>query len=143
MDVAITDLRAHLSDWLERASQGTQVVITDRGLPVARLLSLWTTTTIERLTAPGFIGRASHSLRHRPGQRPAGTEPRPHAPAAAAGVWPVAPATAPWAPRRLCGPWPALGTDAAAGPSTRRRPGLEPRCQPHARVRVRRAGPCR
>jgi len=40
MDVAITDLRAHLSDWLERAREGTEVIITDRGLPVARLLGL-------------------------------------------------------------------------------------------------------
>jgi prevent-host-death family protein len=57
MDVAITDLRAHLSDWLERARDGTEIIITDRGLPVARLLGLETTSTIERLTSEGVIGR--------------------------------------------------------------------------------------
>jgi len=63
MDVAITDLRAHLSDWLERAREGTEVIITDRGLPVARLTGLNTTTTIERLTAEGVIARPRRSLR--------------------------------------------------------------------------------
>ena len=63
MDVAISDLRAHLSDWLERARQGTEVVITDRGLPVARLLGLSTTATIDRLTAEGVIGRPERAAR--------------------------------------------------------------------------------
>ena len=63
MDVAISDLRAHLSDWLERARQGAEVVITDRGLPVARLLGLSTTATIERLTAEGVIGRPEQATR--------------------------------------------------------------------------------
>lgn len=57
MDVAITDLRAHLSIWLERAREGTEIIITDRGLPVARLLGLDTTSAIERLTNEGVIGR--------------------------------------------------------------------------------------
>lgn len=63
MDVAISDLRMHLSEWLERAREGTEVVITDRGLPVARLLGLGTTATIERLTAEGVIGRPQQSQR--------------------------------------------------------------------------------
>jgi prevent-host-death family protein len=64
MDVAITDLRAHLSEWLERAREGDDVVITDRGVPVARLSGLATTATLERLTAEGVISRpGSH---HRP-----------------------------------------------------------------------------
>jgi len=57
MDVAVTDLRAHLSEWLERAREGSEVVITDRGVPVARLLGLSTTATLERLAADGIIGR--------------------------------------------------------------------------------------
>jgi prevent-host-death family protein len=63
MDVAVSDLRAHLSDWLERARQGAEVVITDRGLPVARLLGLDTTSAIERLTAEGVIARPRQSVR--------------------------------------------------------------------------------
>jgi prevent-host-death family protein len=57
MDVAVTDLRAHLSEWLERAREGNEVIITDRGVPVARLLGLSTTATLERLAAEGIIGR--------------------------------------------------------------------------------------
>jgi len=63
MDVAVSDLRAHLSDWLERARQGTEVIVTDRGLPVARLLGLDTTTAIERLTAEGVIARPRQPVR--------------------------------------------------------------------------------
>lgn len=59
MDVAVTDLRAHLSEWLDRARAGDEVVITDRGVPVARLLGLDTTANLERLTAEGVIGRPS------------------------------------------------------------------------------------
>jgi len=63
MDVAVSDLRAHLSDWLERARQGAEVIITDRGLPVARLLGLDTTPAIERLTAEGVIARPQEAAR--------------------------------------------------------------------------------
>ncbi len=63
MDVAISDLRAHLSDWLEQARQGAEVIITDRGVPIARLLGLGTAATIERLTAEGVIGRPERGRR--------------------------------------------------------------------------------
>ena len=57
MDVAVSEFRAHLSDYLDRAREGVDVVITDRGVPIARLLGLTTTTTLERLTADGVIAR--------------------------------------------------------------------------------------
>ena len=77
MDVAITDLRAHLSDWLERARAGAELIITDRGLPVARLLGLETTTTIERLTADGVIGRPDLAQRPVASGRPRPRSRRP------------------------------------------------------------------
>jgi prevent-host-death family protein len=64
MDVAVTDLRAHLREWLDRVRAGGEVVITDRGAPVARLLGLATTATLERLTAEEVIGRPAPA-RHR------------------------------------------------------------------------------
>jgi prevent-host-death family protein len=76
MDVAVTELRAHLSKWLERARAGNEVVITDRGVPVARLLGLTTTATLERLAAEGVIGQAA-------GRRPVASgraRPRPRRP---------------------------------------------------------------
>ena len=79
MDVAVSDLRAHLSDWLERARQGVEVVITDRGLPVARLIGLVTTSAIERLTAEGVIARPRQSVRPVASGR---ARPRPRRPVA-------------------------------------------------------------
>lgn len=75
MDVAVSDLRAHLSEWLERVRGGEEVVITDRGVPVARILGLTTTTTLEHLAQQGVIagppsrGRPSATGRRRPRSR--------------------------------------------------------------------------
>jgi prevent-host-death family protein len=73
MDVPITELRAHLSQWLDRARQGDEVVITDHGVPVARLLGLTTAATLDRLAAEGVIGRPAAARRPQASGRP-----RPH-----------------------------------------------------------------
>lgn len=74
MDVAVTELRAHLSRWLKQVRDGEEVVVTDRGVPVARLLGVDTASTIESLTARGVIARPVR------GDRPAATgEQRPRA----------------------------------------------------------------
>jgi prevent-host-death family protein len=65
MDVAVSELRAHLSEWLERAREGEEVVVTDRGVPVARLLGMSATATLERLMAAGLIGRPERVQRPR------------------------------------------------------------------------------
>jgi prevent-host-death family protein len=57
MDVAVSELRAHLSEYLDRVREGAEVVITDRGMPIARLLGVTATTILERLTADGVIAR--------------------------------------------------------------------------------------
>lgn len=70
MDVAISDLRAHLSHWLERAQRGEDVVVTDRGVPVARIVGLDATTALARLAEDGVIARASAPARPQvPGRR--------------------------------------------------------------------------
>ena len=53
--VGIRELRANLSRWLERARKGEEVVITDRGRPVARLTSPTGETTLDRLIAEGLV----------------------------------------------------------------------------------------
>ncbi len=63
MDVAITDLRANLSEWLARVGEGTEVVVTDRGVPVARLMGVDSTATLVRLTEEGAIGRPKSAWR--------------------------------------------------------------------------------
>jgi prevent-host-death family protein len=57
MDVAVTELRAHLSDWIARAREGDEIVVTDRGMPVARLLGVDATANLVRLTEEGTIAR--------------------------------------------------------------------------------------
>jgi prevent-host-death family protein len=72
MDVAVTALRAHLGQWIDAARDGTDVVITDRGTPVARIIGLESTSVIDSLTEAGVISRPTNSTRpvagggHRP-----------------------------------------------------------------------------
>lgn len=77
MDVAVTDFRAHLSEWLERARAGGEVIITDRGVPVARLLGLTTTGTLARLTAKGVIAPPASARRPAASGRPRPRSRRP------------------------------------------------------------------
>ena len=77
VDVAITELRTHLSLWLDRVQHGEEVVVTDRGVPVARLLGMTATGTLERLTAEGVIGRPATATRPTASGRP---RPRPRRP---------------------------------------------------------------
>jgi prevent-host-death family protein len=74
MDVAVSELRAHLSEWLERARNGREIVVTDRGVPVARILGLTSASALERLTEQGIISRPTDP------ERPMATgRRRPHA----------------------------------------------------------------
>jgi prevent-host-death family protein len=57
MDVAVSDLRAHLSDWLDRVRAGDDVVITERGMPVARLVGVDWEPVLERLVREGKVSR--------------------------------------------------------------------------------------
>lgn len=63
MDVPVTVLRAQLGDWVDRARAGEEIVVTDRGVPVARLVGLRTATTIEELTEQGLISRPARAER--------------------------------------------------------------------------------
>jgi prevent-host-death family protein len=77
VDVAVTELRAHLGRWIDAARDGNDVVITDRGIPVARIVALDSTPTIDRLTADGTISRPTDSTRPVAGDRPRPTPKRP------------------------------------------------------------------
>ena len=57
MDVAVSALRAELAQWIERAQSGEEVVITDRGTPVARLVGIDSAPLLEQLTSAGVLGR--------------------------------------------------------------------------------------
>jgi len=77
MDVAVSELRAHLSAWLERVRAGQEIVVTDRGVPVARILGLTTASTLERLTEQGVIARPVCQKRPVATDRPRARSRRP------------------------------------------------------------------
>lgn len=77
MDVAVTELRAHLARWIDAARDGDDIVITDRGTPVARLVGIDWAPAIERLTAHGVISRPTSSARPVAGNRRRPTPKRP------------------------------------------------------------------
>jgi len=63
MDVTVSNLRAHLSEWVGRARSGEEILVTDRGVPVARLLGVDAAPLLERLTAEGVNGRVDGTSR--------------------------------------------------------------------------------
>ena len=63
MDVSVSTLRAQLGDWVDRARAGEEIVVTDRGVPVARMVGLEAATTIERLTTEGLISKPASATR--------------------------------------------------------------------------------
>jgi prevent-host-death family protein len=70
MDVGIRELKAKLSEHVQRASDGETIVVTDRGRPVARLVPYDTSSAVERGIEQGWIEPArrtglGHAERHR------------------------------------------------------------------------------
>ncbi|HYN30796.1 MAG TPA: type II toxin-antitoxin system prevent-host-death family antitoxin [Dermatophilaceae bacterium] len=63
MEVAVSALRADLAHWLERVRSGEEVVVTDRGTPVARLTAVDTAPLLEELTGRGVLGRPVRPVR--------------------------------------------------------------------------------
>jgi prevent-host-death family protein len=58
MDVAITEFRAALRTYVERARRGEDVVLTERGVPVARLVGIDAAPLLEQLERDGVISPA-------------------------------------------------------------------------------------
>lgn len=63
MDVAVSVLRSELSSWIQRVRDGEEVVITDRGIPVARLSGISTTSLLERLVQQGVLSKPAGAFR--------------------------------------------------------------------------------
>ena len=55
MDVGVRELKAHLSDFLDRAAEGELIRVTDRGVPKAILGPLPGRLRIEQGIAEGWI----------------------------------------------------------------------------------------
>jgi prevent-host-death family protein len=70
MEVSVTELRANLRDWLARSRAGEDVVVTDRGKPVARIVGIDSMDLIERLTREGVLSPPESPRRRRATGRP-------------------------------------------------------------------------
>ncbi|MBN0041633.1 type II toxin-antitoxin system prevent-host-death family antitoxin [Cellulosimicrobium cellulans] len=55
MEVPVSALRAELKSWIERAREGEEVVITERGIPVARLTGVATADLVTELVRDGVL----------------------------------------------------------------------------------------
>ncbi|MCK0117042.1 type II toxin-antitoxin system prevent-host-death family antitoxin [Isoptericola sp. S6320L] len=67
MEVSVSALRAELKSWIERARDGEDVVITDRGVPVARLTGVGSADLVSELVRDGLLtpaqaGRPTHAV---------------------------------------------------------------------------------
>ena len=63
MDVAVSELRASLKSYVERARKGERIVVTDRGVPVARLGPAEEESLLDRLEREGVLTRATATKR--------------------------------------------------------------------------------
>ena len=61
MEVGIRELRADLSRWLKRVENGEEILVTDRGRPIARITSANGRSKLDDLIARGLV---------RPAKRP-------------------------------------------------------------------------
>jgi prevent-host-death family protein len=55
MQVGVRELKAGLSGFLDRVASGEEIVVTDRGKPVARLTQYSTSSAVDRGIEEGWI----------------------------------------------------------------------------------------
>ena len=72
-EAGIRELRNHLSKYLDRVRTGEELVVTDRGTAIARILPIDEMRPYDRLVQEGLIEPATSKTRRRP-QRPARTK---------------------------------------------------------------------
>ncbi len=59
MEVAVSALRAELKTWIEAARAGEDVIITERGVPVARLTGIGAADLVQSLVRDGLLTPAA------------------------------------------------------------------------------------
>jgi prevent-host-death family protein len=69
MEVPVTEFRAQLRDWVDRARVGEEITITDHGIPVARLIGVAAAPVLERLVNDGVISPPARTQRPQAGDR--------------------------------------------------------------------------
>lgn len=63
MEVGVRELRDQLRRWLDAVERGDEVIITERGRPIARLIGVSSAPVLERLIAEGVVTPAKQSRR--------------------------------------------------------------------------------
>lgn len=68
-EAGIRELRNHLSKYLDRVRDGEELVVTDRGTAIARLVPIGQPRAYDRLVDEGLIEPSAAAGRTRPEQR--------------------------------------------------------------------------
>ena len=63
VEVGVRELRNNLSQYLERVQSGEEVLVTDRGRAIARVLPLGAPRTLDQLIAQGLVTPARQTKR--------------------------------------------------------------------------------
>lgn len=74
MEAGVRELRDHLSRYLSFVRDGQEVIVTDHGKAVARLVSLDQPRPIDRLISEGLISPPAHEKRQRTAPEPSSSE---------------------------------------------------------------------
>ena len=65
-EVGVRELRDHLSRYLEHVQSGEELVVTDRGRAIARVVPVGGERTIDKLIRLGLVTPAERRTRRRP-----------------------------------------------------------------------------
>ena len=63
LEVGVRELRNHLSRYLDRVRDGDEVVVTDRGRAIARVVPIGAERVLDRLIAEGIVTAARQPKR--------------------------------------------------------------------------------
>jgi prevent-host-death family protein len=63
MEVGVRELRDHLSRYLDRVRDGEEVIVTDRGRAIARVVPVGGERVLDRLIAEGIVTPARQPKR--------------------------------------------------------------------------------
>jgi prevent-host-death family protein len=69
VEVGIRELRGRLSDYLTRVRDGEELVVTDRGVAVARIVPISGGRALDRAVTDGLVTPTAHPARTRPAER--------------------------------------------------------------------------
>ena len=72
MEVGVRELRSQLSDYLAHVREGHEVVVTERGTAVARIVPISGGRALDRAIADGLVSPAPQQGRSRPTRRTRG-----------------------------------------------------------------------